>query len=172
MHDSLLQMASNASVVKASLNDFTFVPTIAAYLYISDGIPIADLGGVAVGHEGVTLHITCTEDFAEAVGAVEVEWRLVSVASSDPAVLSLEIAGLTYNIHWSSGITAAATYVRGRRIATVPLSPTRSYKPFLYLLGYFKDAGSPMDGLTAGKISARLCGTPETGAFTHFPNAI
>lgn len=170
MHDALLQMASNASVVKASLTDFTFVPTIAAFLYISDAIPVASLGDVAVGHEGVTLQIACTESFVAAVGAVTVEWRLISVASE--ATLATEVATLGYNLHWSSGLTSAASYVRGRRSATVPLHPTRSFKPLLYLLGYFQDAGTPMDGLSAGAVSVRLCGTPETGAFTHFPNAI
>jgi hypothetical protein len=170
MHDALLEISRNAPVDKSSLLDFTAVPTIAAYLYVSDAIPLASLGGVAVGHESVTLQLTCTDTFNAALGAVTVEWRLISVASE--ATLATEVAALAYNQHWSSGDTAGASYVKGRRMFTVPLAPTRSFKALLYLVGYLKDAGSPMDGLDGGAINARLCGTPETGASNPFPNAI
>lgn len=169
MHDALLEMARNVLIPGAYV-DFTFVPTIAAYLYVSDSIPVADLGGIGVGHEGITLQLSCTDDFIASAGDVTVQWKLVSVASQ--ATLAAEVVALSYNTHWDSGPTAGAGYVRGRRMFTVPLSPTRSFKAQLVLLGYFTDAGSPMDGLTAGNITARLCGTPDTAAQNPFPNAI
>lgn len=172
MNDALLEMADNVSL-PAVLQDFSNAvafPTIAALLYVSDAVPVADLGGVAVGHEGVTLQMSCTEDFIEAAGAVTVEWKLVSVASQ--ASLALEVLVPSFNVHWQSGPTAASSYVRGRRMFTVPLPPTKSYKAQLVLLGYFTDAGSPMDGLSAGSINVRLCGTPDTAAQYPFPNAI
>ena len=165
MHDALLEMARNASVEKSQTIDL-----IALRLYVSNGIYVADLGGVAVGHEGITLQLDCTTSFIPNGGDVTVEWLLISCAS-EASVLT-EVATSTYNAHWRSGPTAGASYVTGKRMFTVPLSPSRSFKPYLVMIGTFVDAGTPLDGLGEGNVNIALNASPNTAPHTHFPNAI
>lgn len=165
MHDALLEMARNDSVQKADLTDL-----VVTLLYVSDGVYVANLGGVGIGDPRMTVHLDVTEDFVPNGGAVTVEWLLIST-DNESTVLS-EVVGSAYNLHWRSGPTAAAGYVRGRRMLTVPLPPTRSIKPYLCLVGTFTDAGTPLDGLGQGRINIRIAGSPDSAPLNPFPNAI
>ncbi len=165
MHDALLELARGASMEKSALIDL-----VALLLYVSDGVYVADIGSTAVGSTSMTLHLDCTEGFAANVGAVTVEWLLISTAS-EASVLT-EVALAQYNLHWRSGPTPASGYVAGRRMFTVPLPPTRSLKPYLCLIGTFTDAGVPLDGLSAGRVNIRIAASPDNARFDTFPNAI
>lgn len=165
MHDALLEMARNDSVQKTDLTDLSVV-----LFYASDGVYVADLGGVGIGDPRMTVHLDVTEDFVPNGGAVTVDWYLISTAN-ESTVLT-EFVGGTYNLHWRSGPTAASGYVRGRRMLTVPLPPTRSLKPYLCFVGTFTDAGTPLDGLGQGRINIRIAGSPDNAPSNPFPNAI
>lgn len=165
MHDALLELARHDSVQVADCVDL-----VVTLLYVSDGVYVADLGGVGIGDPRMTVHLDVTETFIPNGGDVTVEWLLISTASESTVVA--EVIGSTYNVHWRSGPTAGASYVIGRRMFTVPLPPTRSLKPYLCVVGLFTDAGTPLDGLGEGRVNIRIAGSPDNAPINPFPNAI
>lgn len=164
MNDALLEFGRNVNLERGSLIDATLVPGIAAYVYLSDTIPIAPPGGVAAGTENMYLVISVTEDFEETLPPCVVTWRLISVASD--ATLVAEALASSFNIHWSSGPTAGSQYLAGRRPFIVPLPPLRNYKAHLAVYATFDT------GLTFGRANIRLTNDIDSAKVNPFPNAI
>lgn len=164
MNDALLEFGRNVNLERGVLIDATLVPGIAAYVYLSNTIPIADPGGVGVGTENIFLHISVTEDFEETTPPCVVTWRLISVASD--TTLVTEVLASSFNIHWSSGPTAGSQYLAGRRPFVVPLPPLRNYKSHLAIYATFDT------GLNAGEANIRLTNDIDSGKINPFPNAI
>lgn len=165
MNDALLEFGRNVDLNRNLLIDGTIsTPWPAAYVYLSNTIPIAPLGAVATGSEKMYLHISVTEDFEESVPPCFVTWYLVSVAS-DSTFLT-EALAQSYNIHWCSGPSAATQYLATKRPFVVPLPPLRNYKASLGVMGLFDT------GLTEGMVNIRLTNDIDSNAILPFPNAI
>lgn len=169
MNDALLEFGRNVDLRGTafggvSLDLTAITPWPAAFVYLSDTIPIAPAGGVGAGTENMFLMLSVTEDFAETTPPCIVTWRLISVASD--TTLAAEALAQSFNIHWSSGPTAGSQYLRGNRPFIVPMPPLRNYKAHLAILGTFNT------GLNAGKVHIRLTNDIDSGKINPFPNAI
>ncbi len=165
MNDALLEFGRNVDLNRNLLVDLTAVtPWPAAYVYLSDTIPIAPLGAVAAGTEKIYLHISVTEDFEESSPPCVVTWYLVSVASD--STFAAEALAQSYNVHWTSGPTAGSQYKAGKRPFVVPLPPLRNYKASLGVMGLFDT------GLTEGMVNIRLTNDIDNNSILPFPNAI
>lgn len=164
MNDALLELARNADLKNEAIDLTAVTPWPAAYVWSSNLIPIADLGGVAFGTEKAFLHISVTADLEESIPPTVVTWYLVSVASA--ATFAIEVLSQGYNIHWTSGPTAASQYVTGARPFVVPLPPLRNYKACLGLFATWDEA------LSAGSVNARIVTDMDNNKINPFPNAI
>ena len=165
MNDALLELGRDVDLANVSLDLTAVTPWPAAFVWTSDLIPIADLGGVACGTEKAYLHISVTEDFAEASPPCVVTWYLVSVASA--ATFATEVLTPAYNIHWTSGPTLASSgYAANQRPVVAPLPPLRNYKA---ALGVFATMST---GLSAGRVNVRIVTDIDSNKINPFPNAI
>lgn len=165
MNDALLELARNADLPSGSLDLRAVTPWPAAFVWTSDLIPIADLGGIATGTEKAFLHISVAGSFTATTPPCVVTWYLVSVASA--ATFATEVLTQAYNIHWTSGATLASSgYLTGNRPVVTPLPPLRNYKACLGLFATFDT------GLSAGSINARIVTDIDSGKINPFPNAI
>lgn len=160
MHDKALVLANTSNVDTSVCVDARLAPTIAAWVWASDTLPL--LEGVGKGTEDISLIISPAFDFTTS-GTCFVSWKLISTATADVAGSLLTGAYIT---HWASGQILPSTYKAGRAIHIVPLSPRQDFFQYITLVGLFTD-----DGLDGGRVTAMLS-RPETMCINPPANAI
>lgn len=145
MHDKALVLAGQANVTTAQCFDARLAPGIEAWVWASDTLP--SLEGIHRGTEIMSLIITPLADFSSG-GTSLISWKLISTATTD---VGAELFAGTYHTHWASGQLSPASYLTGRTVYVIPMTPRQEYSQYITLVGLFTD-----DGLDVGRIDARF----------------
>lgn len=127
--------------------------------FISDAIPMSV--AAASGSERLALEIVCTRDFQT---SCNVTMELISYSAGDIVSVGTALVLGGYSSHWIAPTIPNTLFIRGKRMATIPMLPVREYQQNILLILRFSAE-------TDGNITAFL--TPASTAVQYPPaNAI